>query len=67
MRFSINTKVGFLESTGQGLSELRENLRAKEQQMAALGARMLAPKSGGETGRRWRSSRRRSRRSTPRS
>lgn len=32
----------FLEFTGQGLSALRENLERKEQQMAVLGARMIA-------------------------
>lgn len=32
----------FLEFTGQGLSALRENLDRKEQQMAVLGARMIA-------------------------
>jgi hypothetical protein len=38
-----SAKVGFLEFTGQGLSSLKENLDRKEQQMAMLGARMLAP------------------------
>lgn len=37
----------FLEFTGQGLSELRENLSGKESQMAALGARMLTPEKAG--------------------
>lgn len=36
-------KAGFLEFTGQGLNALKENLTAKEERMAALGARMLAP------------------------
>lgn len=36
-----NSKVGFLEFTGQGLTALKENLDRKEQQMAVLGARML--------------------------
>jgi hypothetical protein len=36
-------KAFYLEFTGQGLSELREALRAKESMMATLGARILAP------------------------
>lgn len=36
-------KAQYLEFTGQGLGPLEKNLAAKEQQMAALGARMLAP------------------------
>ena len=36
------TKVGFVEFTGQGLSTLERNLDRKEQQMAVLGARMIA-------------------------
>lgn len=36
-------KAFYLEFTGQGLSELREALRAKEAMMATLGARILAP------------------------
>jgi hypothetical protein len=36
-----DTKVGYLEFTGQGLSALEKNLDRKEQQMAVLGARML--------------------------
>lgn len=43
----VATKVGFLELEGKGLSELRDNLTAKEGQMAALGARMLAPEKAG--------------------
>lgn len=35
-------KASFLEFTGQGLSETREALRALEQRMAVLGARMIA-------------------------
>ena len=35
-------KVGFLEFTGTGLTTLRENLDAKKQEMATLGARALA-------------------------
>lgn len=42
-----SAKAYFLEFTGQGLSELRENLKSKEGQMAALGARMLAPEKSG--------------------
>jgi hypothetical protein len=38
-----NAKTGFLEFTGQGLGPVVQNLASKEQQMAALGARMLAP------------------------
>lgn len=37
-----NAKASFLEFTGQGLSSLRDNLDRKEQQMAVLGARMIA-------------------------
>lgn len=36
-----NAKVGMLEFTGQGLSELRLALEQKERQMAVIGARML--------------------------
>lgn len=44
-----DTKVGFLEFTGQGLDALRQNLDAKEKQMAILGARLLeAPKRAAE-------------------
>jgi len=35
-------KATFLEFTGQGLQSLKDNLDRKEQQMAVLGARMLA-------------------------
>jgi hypothetical protein len=35
-------KVGFLEFTGTGLSELREAMMEKKQEMALLGARMIA-------------------------
>lgn len=37
-----NAKAEFLEFTGQGLEALAKNLETKEQQMAVLGARMLA-------------------------
>ena len=37
------SKAFYLEFTGQGLGELREALRAKENMMAVLGARILAP------------------------
>lgn len=37
-----NAKASYLEFTGQGLSELREELRSLEQRMAVLGARMIA-------------------------
>ena len=44
------SKAFYLEFSGQGLSELREALRAKESMMATLGARILAPeKKGVET------------------
>lgn len=36
-------KAGYLEFTGQGLTAMENALKAKEEQMAALGARMLAP------------------------
>jgi hypothetical protein len=38
---------GFLEFTGQGLGALEKNLLQKEAQMAAIGARMLAPEKAG--------------------
>lgn len=38
---------GFLEFTGQGLGEIRANLASKENQMAALGSRILAPEKAG--------------------
>jgi hypothetical protein len=41
------TKVGFLEFTGTGLTALEANLTRKEAQMAAIGARMLAPEKSG--------------------
>lgn len=45
-----NASASYLEFTGQGLSEARENLSRKESQMAILGARMLAPeKASAET------------------
>lgn len=37
----------YLEFTGQGLQSLKDNLNSKEQQMAALGARMLTPEKAG--------------------
>lgn len=42
-----NAKWGFLEFTGQGLGSLLENLKMKEAQMAAIGARFLAPDKSG--------------------
>lgn len=42
-----DSKAFYLEFQGQGLSELREALRAKESMMATLGARMLAPDKNG--------------------
>lgn len=44
---SPEAKVSFLEFTGQGLSALEKNLDRKESQMAAIGARMLAPEKAG--------------------
>lgn len=38
---------GFLEFQGQGLTALEKNLLQKEAQMAAIGARMLAPEKAG--------------------
>jgi hypothetical protein len=40
-------KAEFLEFTGQGLDALEKNLARKEGQMAAIGARMLAPEKSG--------------------
>lgn len=40
-----NAKAGYLEFTGTGLKELRSNLDSKKQEMATLGARMLADTS----------------------
>lgn len=42
-----NAKWGYLEFTGQGLGELVNSMNMKESQMAALGARMLAPEKTG--------------------
>jgi hypothetical protein len=42
-----DAKATFLEFTGQGLSELRENINKKEGHMAVLGARMLEPQVNG--------------------
>lgn len=42
-----DTKVQYLEFTGQGLSALETRLEKKEQQMAFLGARMLTPEKAG--------------------
>lgn len=38
-----DAKATFLEFTGQGLGPLKEAIKDKEQQMAALGARVLSP------------------------
>jgi hypothetical protein len=43
----VGAEAQYLEFTGQGLTELRENLKGKEEQMAALGARMLTPEKAG--------------------
>lgn len=40
-------KAFYLEFTGQGLTALKENISAKEQKMAVLGARMLEQQPGG--------------------
>lgn len=42
-----NAKASFLEFSGQGLTALEKNLDRKEAQMAAIGARMLAPEKAG--------------------
>lgn len=42
-----NASANFLEFTGQGLTALENNLTRKEAQMAAIGARMLAPEKSG--------------------
>lgn len=42
-----NAKAEYLEFTGTGLGELEKNLGKKEAQMAALGARLLAPEKSG--------------------
>lgn len=42
-----DTRATFLEFTGTGLAALEERCKAKEAQMAALGARMLAPEKAG--------------------
>lgn len=41
-----DAKVGFLEFTGAGLSELKDALKEKITMMAAIGARMVEPKQG---------------------
>lgn len=40
---ATDVTVGLLEFTGQGLDALENRRKSKEEQMAALGARMLAP------------------------
>lgn len=42
-----NASANYLEFTGQGLTALKDNLAGKENQMAAIGARMLAPEKAG--------------------
>lgn len=42
-----SAKWGFLEFTGQGLTSLKDNLKEKQAQMAALGSRILAPEKSG--------------------
>lgn len=44
---NAETKVGYAEFTGTGLTTLENNLDRKEAQMAAIGARMLAPDKSG--------------------
>lgn len=44
---AADAQVGFLEFEGQGLQALEKRCEVKEQQMAALGARMLAPEKSG--------------------
>jgi hypothetical protein len=45
--FPVNTQVGMLEYTGQGLEALENRLKAKENHMAVLGARMLEQQKRG--------------------
>lgn len=45
---SKDVKVGMLEFTGQGVSTIRVGMRDKEQQMAVLGARLIANESDRE-------------------
>jgi hypothetical protein len=40
-------RASYLEFTGQGLSTLKDRAAEKEAQMAAIGARMLAPEKAG--------------------
>jgi hypothetical protein len=42
-----NTKVDFLEYTGAGIASIKANLDDKKSEMAAIGARMLAPEKTG--------------------
>lgn len=42
-----NSQAGYLEFTGQGLQALADRCKAKEEGMAAIGARMLAPEKEG--------------------
>ncbi len=42
-----NASASYLEFSGQGLGALEKNLERKEAQMAAIGARMLAPEKSG--------------------
>jgi hypothetical protein len=44
---NAEAKVGFLEYSGKGIDAIKENLEGKEAQMAAVGARMLAPEKRG--------------------
>lgn len=44
---NADTQVGFLEYQGGGLDALDNNIKGKERQMAAIGARMLAPEKAG--------------------
>lgn len=44
---NAQAKAEFLEFTGQGLGPLRTGIQDKEAQMAALGARILAPEKSG--------------------
>lgn len=40
---NTDAKVGFLEYMGNGLNDLKEALREKQEQMAVMGARMIEP------------------------
>lgn len=49
LRLAETGRAGYAEFTGTGLSQIREEKKAIEEQMAAYGARLIAPKTGVET------------------